>query len=243
MKKSIMIIASLLFLMLSLTSVMAEEETTAVYGETYMCGTAYTVRIVSQPQMMAQIAEKINYNVRRLDSQTQRYKPFQINARFGQQTEEDILLNFRIQIRNLNSKALSGLSSDSFILTGKVRDRIIEYTPEIMVPFVISEDDWLRFVRKINEPVYYLNHIVPDIVTFDWNKFMNPHLMEGKYIDSMRVQDIRLIYRVPSWLASWDLHIRPQAFSQNSGLKTCDLVLHIPTIINEITRETYKYPN
>ena len=240
MKKIRLILLSLVFLMVFSCSVMAEDEINATYGETYMCGDAFTMRIMTQPQMMAQISEKINICVYRLNQQTGRYVPYQINVRYGQQTEEDVMLVFRIQLRNLNPKMINGLSPESFILTGKVRDRIIEYQPEIMMPFDISDDEWYYYLDKY-ETEYYLTRVVPDTITFDVADYWNPHMMSERVIDSMRVSEIRLVYRVPSWLVGWDLHVRPTPVEADDSLKTCDLVLHLPTIMNEITHETYKY--
>ena len=240
MKKTMIVLVTLSFLLLCVSSVMAEEEINAVYGETYMCGNAYTARVVSQPQMMAQIAEKINAYVYRKNQQTGRYTPYQVNVRYGQQTEEDVLLTFRVQIRNLNPEKIQGLSSKSFILTGKVRDRVIQYEPEIMIPFTMKTEEWIYYLKR-NETLYYLNRTLPDSIIFDLADYWNPLLLSEKNIDSMRLQEIRLIYRVPSWLVGWDLHISPKPMTADSELKTCDLTLHLPTIMNEITRETYKY--
>ncbi|MBQ6519404.1 MAG: hypothetical protein IJI14_11835 [Anaerolineaceae bacterium] len=241
MKKHILVLAVIFVLAVFFSTVLAEDEANATYGETYMCGDAFTARIVTQPQMMSQIIEKIAYYTFRQNMQTGRYSQYQINVLYGNQTEEDILLLIRLQIRNLNSKSVHGLSPESFKLTGKVRDRVIEYEPEIMMPFIVEDDDWELPMIRAGLPVANLTRGLAEFVTYDINDYWNPLLMNEKDIDSMRLQDIRLIYRVPSWLVGWDLHISPKPMTADSELKTCNLTLHLPTIMNEITRETYKY--
>ena len=241
MKKTIQILFSLFCLLLIASAVSAEEEINAIYGETYMCGDAYTMRIVAQPQMMAQISEKIGFYVYRRDPQTGRSVPYQINVRYGQQTEEDVMLLFRIQLRNLNPKTIEGLSPESFILTAKVRDRVLEYRPEVMTPFEISDDEWLYYLDAPDQYVYYMSRVLQDSITFDLADYWDPYMLSSKLFHSMRVWEIRLVYRVPSWLVGWDLHVNPQPMVADEELKTCDLTMHLPTIMNEITHETYKY--
>ena len=241
MKKIILLLAVILVMTVFTQTVFADDEINAVYGETYMCGDAYTARVVTQPQMMSQIIEKIAYYYFKRNAQTGRFSQYQINVLYGNQTEEDVLLLVRLQIRNLNHKALQGVSPDSFILTGKVRDRIIEYEPEIMMPFVVEDEDWELPMIRGGLPAAHLTRGLAESVTYGINEYWNPLLLSEKNLDSMRVQEIRLIYRVPSWLVGWDLHIRPKPMTEDSELKTCDLTLHLPTIMNEITRETYKY--
>lgn len=232
---AVLVLAALLF-----SSSFAEEEANVTYGETYLCGDAFTARIVQQPQMFAQSGEKIQYYVPRLNAQN-RWSAHQIYVQHGIQTEEDVMLVMRVQLRNMNSKQLQGLSAESFVLTGKVRDRVIEYRPEVMIPFVMQDDDWELPMIRAGLDAYYLARTTPDSITYNINDYWNPLLMEEKVIDSMRVWEIRLVYRVPSWLVGWDLHVRPAPVIADETLKTCDLTLHLPTIMNEITRETYKY--
>ena len=242
MKNRILILIIILSFAFIALPVSSNEEINATYGETYMCGDAYTARIVTQPQMMAEIAEKIPYYVERRNPQTGRYEAYQIQVKYAQRTEEDILLLFRLQLRNLNELLIKGLSPDSFVLTGKVRDRVIEYKPEIMMPFIMEEEDWeISMIRAQVMAYKFTNRVPPYTITFDISDYWNPLLLNEKNIDSMRLQEIRLIYRVPSWLVGWDLHIHPKPMAEDSNLKTCDLVLHLPTVMNEITRETYKY--
>lgn len=242
MKKYLLSFTLILLLAVCFSGVAAvTEEANAIYGETYLCGDAYTARIVTQPQMMAQTGEKIQYYVPYRNPQTGRYTAYQINVRYGTQTEEDVMLMFRFQLRNLNAHMVQGLAPESFILSGRVRDRVIEYKPEVMIPFIMEDDDWELPMIRAGLEAYYLSRAVADTVSFNINEYWNPLLLSEKGIDSMRVQEIRLIYRVPSWLVGWDLHISPKPMVEDSSLKTCDLVLHLPTIMNEITRETYKY--
>ncbi len=233
-------------------SAKAEEETNAVYGETYLCGDAYTLRIVNQPQMMSELVEKANIDigykstVRTFDNiyyyLYTEYK--QAAIRYGQQTEEEVILHLRVELRNLNAGSLQGLSPDSFILTGKVRDRVIEYKPVVMTPFVMDNEWELPMIRAKVEAMSPMNLVrrpISGTAIFDISKYWNPLLMSERNIDSMRVQEMRLIYRVPSWLVGWELHVNPQPMTADPELKTCNLVLHLPTIMNEITHETYKY--
>ena len=243
MKKHFLFLAVVLMMAVVFSTVSAAEETNAIYGETYLCGDAYTARIVTQPQMMAKIGEKIQHYVYVYNPQTNSYSQFQINVQFGAQTEEDVMLMIRLQLRNLNAHTVQGLSPRSFVLSGKVRDRIIEYEPEVMIPFIMEDDDWRLPMIRQGVEAFRLNRTTPDTITYDINQYWNPWLMSEKNIDSMRVWEIRLVYRVPSWLVGWDLHINPQPMVDDEELKTCDLTLHLPTIINEITRETYKYIN
>ena len=240
MKKTLFFLTMLFVMALLVFPVLAEEEANVTYGETYLCGDAYTVRIGQQPQMFAQSGEKISYYIYMPNAQG-RYSQHQIYVQHGKQTEEDVMLLIRLQLRNLNSKQLNGVSAESFILTGKVRDRVIEYRPEVMLPFVVSDDDWELPMILDGVAAYGLYRTTPDSITIDINEHWNPLMMEDKVLDSMRNQEIRLIYRVPSWLVGWDLHVRPAPVEADDSLKTCDLVLHLPTIMNEITHETYKY--
>lgn len=238
MKKYFLIAAVVVILFASCLSVSAQEEANAVYMETYMCGDAYTFKIGAQPQMMSQITEKLNYFIYLRKNSTGKFAPYQLVVRYGKQTEEDVMLQFRIYLRNLNPVTIQGLSPDSFILTGKVRDRVIEYKPEVMMPF---EYDWGVPLKYAGINYYIASSGSNDTIVYEINDYWNPLEIKNTLIKSMRVQEIRLIYRVPSWLSGWDLHIKPQPMIPDPQLKSCDMILHLPTISNEITKETYKY--
>ncbi len=242
MKKSVLILIIVLLTAAFVSSVFATDEVTVVYGETYMCGDAYTVSIMTQPQMMAKIDEKLNFFVYTTNPVTGRNTQYQIAALYGTNSDEDVLLNFRIKLRNLNSRAINGLSPESFILTGKVRDRVIEYKPEIMMPFFMGDDDWRVPLVRQQVEVYPLERPVTEVANYNVKDYWNPLLLEEKPFDSMRIKEIRLVYRIPSFLVGWELHVRPQpADGDTSGLRSCDLTMALPTFMNEITREVYKY--
>ena len=242
MKKSILILIIILLTAAFAAGVRAEEEVNTLYAETYMCGDAYTVSIVTQPQMMARIDEKLRLAVTMRNPKNGYWTPFQIMAVYGQNTDEDVMLNIRLMLRNLNAVTINGLSPESFILTGKVRDRVIEFRPEIMMPFAMDEDDWrIPLVRQQVE-AYVLGRTVPDVTNFDVKDYWNPLLLDEKPFDPMRLNEIRLVYRIPSFLIGWELHVNPQPADGNTeGLRSCDLTMKLPTFKNEITGEIYKY--
>lgn len=223
------------------------------YGETYLCNDAYTVRIVNQPLMVYQIIEKLNmdigYNKSMLAVDSVYYYLYkeyrQAAVQYGRHRQnDDILLNIRLEFRNLNPTALHGLSPESFKLVGKVRDRKIEYVPEIMIPYNMNAEWEVPLIRagiEVKSPMEPLKRVVKDTVVFNLDRYWDTLLMEKKDIESMRVQDMRLMYRIPSWLFGWELHIDPQPMTPDDSLKTCEMTLTLPVIKNEVTGEIYKY--
>ncbi len=251
MKKRNFILIMLLTALLS-AKIYAEEQVTVSYADTYLCGDAYTVSIVTQPQMMAQIDEKINYLyavntfIRVFDrnnmTQVNFEKPYQIKVIYAKKTDNDVLLTIRVKLQSLNGRALNGLAPESFILTGQVRDRTIEFLPEIMMPFHMDDEDWEIPLIREKLAVFPLNHILSEAYPFYVSEHWNPLLMEEKKIESMFVKEIRLVYRVPVFLHDWVLHVDPQpADGDIEGLRFCRAGLKIPTIKNEITQELYMY--
>lgn len=243
MKKPIVILIIILLTAMFVSSIHAAEEVNAIYGETYMCGNAYTASIITQPQMMAKIDEKLPLAITMNNPSNGKRTDFQISAIYGRNTEEDVLLHFRIALRNLNSVTVSGLSPDSFILTGKIRDRVIEFKPEIMMPFVMDEKDWKIPLIRANVGVWSLERSIPqEVINYNIQDYWNPLLLNEKPFEPMRIKEIRLVYRIPSFLIGWELHVNPQPADGNTeGLRSCDLTLALPTFMNEITREIYKY--
>ena len=248
MKKYFLIAAVFVILFASCLSGFAQEEANAVYMETYMCGDAYTFKIGAQPQMMSQITETIFDYIELSPPPNPEYWEEQYLIELGKQTEEDVLLQFRIYMRNLNPVTILGLSPESFILTGKVRDREIKYLPEVFIPYdyydwgLVIVTPWeTREIKRVNLNSNIRRSTHPEKTFYKIIDITDPQIMKNKSIESMRVQEMRLIYRVPSWLSGWDLHINPQPMIPDPQLKSCDMILHLPTISNEITKETYKY--
>lgn len=248
MKKYFLIAAILIILFASCLSGSAQDEANAVYMETYMCGDAYTFKIGAQPQMMSQIVVTVlDYDqVQPYPNPVYSESPFIVEL--GKQTEEDVILLFRVYLRNLNKDTVHGLSPESFILTGKVRDRKITYTPEIFLPYdyydwvfyTIYGGKWKATRANTNARIiHYPSYLEKPF--YKASQIMDEQYMKSKDIESMREQEMMLIYRVPSWLSGWDLHIKPQPMIPDPQLKSCDMILHLPTISNEITKETYKY--
>ena len=238
MKKYILIV--LLFILSAFTfSISAQNDTNAVYLETYLCSDAYTIKIGAQPQMMSQITETIFDYLQLSPPPNPEYLETQYLVELGKQTEEDVLLQFRIILRNLNPVTVCGLKPNSFILSGKVRDREFQYIPEVFVPY--DYYDWGLNISRANLNSRIIRYPYIEKKFYKMANIMDPQIMKEKEIASMRVQEMRLIYRVPSWLSGWDLHIQPQPMIDDPNLKSCDMILHLPTISNEITRETYKY--
>lgn len=253
MKKSLFFVFISLLILLAAVPGFAQDEVNVLYGETYMCGDAYTVDIVGQPQMMAQVTEKLPFYQNLVDGVTGRYKSRQITVSYGMAGEDEVILHFRILLRSLNDISINGLSRESFKLIGNVRDRKIEYLPEVMMPFVVDSDDWeLPIIRK-NMEVYSITNRVPkDVVMFDINDYWNSKLLEEKPLLPLHTQEIRLVYRVPSFLVDWVLNVAPVpangTLEDPAGVeyageeaKTCSLAMHLPTVKNEITNEIYKY--
>lgn len=252
MKKYYLIFIMILLSVMIFKITYAESEVEAGYAETYLCGDAYTVSIVTQPQMMALIEEKINYFyavntfIRIIDrydiKQVDFEMPYQIRAVYAKKTDEEVLLVFRVKLRSLNERSLNGLSPESFILTGQVRDRILEFRPEIMMPFNMEDEDWEIPLIREKLPVFPIRHIISNSTPFNVPDHWNPLLMEEKEIKPMFLKEIRLIYRVPVFLYNWKLHVDPQPADGNTeGLRSCSGALKLPTIKNEITQEVYKY--
>lgn len=223
------------------------------YGETYLCNDAYTVRIVNQPQMVYQIIEKLNMDIGYKKSSLvvdsvyyYLYREYrQAAVQYGRHLQnDDILLNIRLEFRNLNPVTFHGLTPESFKLVGKVRDRKIEYLPEIMIPYNMNAEWEVPLIKagvEVKSPMEPLKRIISDTVVFNLDRYWDTLLMEKKDIESMRVQDMRLMYRVPSWLFGWELHIDPKPMTPDDSLKKCEMILALPVIKNEVTGEFYKY--
>ena len=94
MKKTFFFLIMLFAMALLVFPGLAEEEANVTYGETYLCGDAYTVRISQQPQMFAQSGEKILYYLTLPNAQGLTTS-HQIYVQHGKQTEEDVMLIIR----------------------------------------------------------------------------------------------------------------------------------------------------
>ncbi|MBQ4512332.1 MAG: hypothetical protein II969_05025 [Anaerolineaceae bacterium] len=223
------------------------------YGETYLCNDAYTIRIITQPQMVYQIIEKLNIDIGYKKTSLAidnvyyyLYREYrQAAVQYGRHRENnDILLNIRLEFRNLNAAAYHGLSPESFKLVGKVRDRKIEYTPEIMIPFNMDTEWELPLIRagvEAKAPMEPTKRLVKETVVFNLDRYWDTLLMKQKDIESMRVQEMRLMFRVPNWLFSWELHINPQPMIADDSLRSCEMIMPLSVIKNEVTGEIYKY--
>lgn len=119
-----------------------------------------------------------------------------------------------------------GLTKDSFLLKGYLRDRYVIYEPEIMEPY--------------------------DFGCYDSYILYSPNHSEWSYLPPLRMEDIILVYRVNPLLINWELHVKPQAKSGTSNSfgpavyepkeqETCDAIFKFAAIRNGVTGATITY--
>lgn len=203
--------AALLFFFLFFAADLAaaESEVHVLYGETYYCGDSLEIIIPDEPVITTLITRNPGSKV--------------IQARAG---KDDILLEVRVQVRNMSSNVYKGISPESFKLVGYVRGRPLSYTPEIMEPYDYG-----------NKRSYYL---------YDKMYFQN-------YVFApLRKIDMILVYRINPILRDLELHVNPKgtngtddryldAVYPEKDLEPCDGVFQFITIRNAETGEITKY--
>ena len=140
----------LLFLVLILSiiclsifgSAAADQAISPVYGETYLCGDSFEIRILDEPVFTTAIVRNPGGKI--------------LQARAGQY---DILLEIHMEIRNLTPVVYQGLNPDSLKLVGYVRGRPVTYVPEIMEPY----DYGGRGSYTLYDKMYYRDRVFPPL--------------------------------------------------------------------------------
>ncbi len=212
--KQKLIILILLVLHLNFFSVSAHNNTVVVKpGEKYICGDSFEISIPNQPSTTSIVSRSP-------------YKHINVVYVHAEAGKGERLLQIRVQIRNLTPTIFNGLKPQSFMLTGYVRDRSIQYAPEIMEPF--------------------------DYGNYEAYTLYSPNHNEWSYLPPLRMDDILLVYRINPILVNWELRISPQAKLGTSyeygsasyepiDLEPCDAIFKFPSIINSETNEVTKY--
>ena len=187
----------------------AKQAVSAVYGETYFCGDSFEIVIRGEPFFTSAVTRSPGSKL--------------IHAQAG---PDDILLEIRIQIRNLTPMVYNGLSPESFKLVGYVRGRPISYTPEIMEPYDYGGKG--------------------SYVMYDKNYYRTAVFAPLRKIDMI------LVYRLNPILRDLELHINPQstkdisyeyldAVYEEKDLEPCDGIFMFTTIRTLETGEITKY--
>lgn len=236
---------AMLFLILSSVDAQNSDEVSTLYGETYMCGDSFSVSIVSQPLMVSQTTEKLMYCDYYFNEAKGKNVRVQYVIDYGDAKGDEVLLSFRLKIRNINPVTIAGLAPESFLLTGQVRDRIFSYKPEVIMPYEADQSLWAGWLMRKGYTVYSLSNNPDEFQMLDVQDF-EPYYYSKVAFKPLRSLDIRLIYRVKPFLINWKMVIDPQdagAFDVDgeAGLKPCSLTFRFPAVKNEITNEVYKY--
>lgn len=206
-----MIILILLFVLAAFSlPASAKQAIEVVYGETYLCGDSFEVIMRGEPVFTTAITRSPGGS-----------KNLQIKA-----GKYDILLEVRLQIRNLSPILYEGLAPESFTLVGYVRGRPVSYLPEMMTPFDYGPKRGYRMYDKMyykNEPYAPLRNI-----------------------------DMILVYRIDPIVRDFEIHLNPQGAKGTAtayldaeypemDLRPCDGILQITTVRNIDTGEITKY--
>lgn len=174
------------------------------HGESYMCGDSFEITIPDQPATVSQVT-----------------RASAVQAEAG---PDDRLLTVRVMIRNLTSSVFTGISPESFLLTGYVRDRSLSYTPEVMQSY-----------------------------DYTYGSSGSSYTSADRFVlPPLRMEDILLVYRVNPILINWELHIQPQAASEltlsyggaeypEMDPDPCDGIFQFYSIRNAETGEIIKY--
>lgn len=199
-----------MFILASLTlPAAAKQAIQVVYGETYLCGDSFEVIMRGEPVFTTALTRSPGSKV------------LQIKA-----GKEDILLEVRLQLRNLTPIVYDGLAPESFTLVGYVRGKPISYLPEIMEPFDYGPKRGYRMYDKM----YYKTQPYPPL----------------------RFIDMILVYRIDPIVRDFEIHLNPQGTNGTStsyldaeyhemDLRPCDGILQITTVRNIETGEITKY--
>ncbi len=188
----------------SFLSAAAESTVIVQYREPYICGDSFEITFPDEPSTTSMISRSGS-----------------VHAAFDTDTR---LLLVRIIIRNLTPEVINGLSSDSFKLTGYVRDRSVTYTP-----VVVESYDY----------------------TYGTNGSSHSSA-DGFVIPPLREEDILLVFRVNPILLNWELFVEPKSAKEVTGtygtavyepmeLNPCKGLFQFYSIINAETGEITKY--
>lgn len=188
----------------------AKEAIQVVYGETYLCGDSFEVIMRGEPVFTTALTRSPGGS-----------KVLQIKA-----GKDDILLEVRLQIRNLTPIVYDGIAPESFTLVGYVRGKPFSYLPEIMMPFDYGSKKAYRMYDKM----YYRDQPYPPL----------------------RNIDMILVYRIDPIVRDFEIHLNPTGNKGTSmtyldaeyhemDLNPCDARLQITTVRNIETGEITKY--
>ena len=188
----------------------AKQAIQVVYGEIYLCGDSFEVVMRGEPVFTTALTRSPGGS-----------KVLQIKA-----GKYDILLEVRLQIRNLTPIVYQGLAPESFTLVGYVRGKPVSYLPEVMSPFDYGPKRGYRMYDKM----YYKDQPYPPL----------------------RLLDMILVYRIDPIVRDFEIHLNPQgtkgtatsyldAEYHEMDLEPCDAYLHITTVRNIETGEITKY--
>ncbi len=203
MKKQL-IAAALFLLFLTAVSVSADSVVQVTHGVSYMCGDSFEIIFPDQLATASQVTRASS-----------------VQAEAG---VDERLMMVRISFRNLTSSVFNGFTSDSFLLTGHVRDRSMSYQPIIFQSYD------------------YAYGSSGSTVTSAGSLIMPP----------LRQEDILLVYRVNPVLINWELHVAPRSASEPSyefenaryepaEIQPCDGIFRFTTIRNAETGEIIYY--
>lgn len=188
----------------------AKQAVEVVYGETYLCGDSFEVIVRGEPVFTTAITRSPGGG-----------KTLQLKA-----GKYDILLEVRLQIRNLTPIMYDGLDPKSFTLVGYVRGKPVSYLPEMMTPFDYGAKGSYRMYDKM----YYRDKEYPPL----------------------RNIDMILVYRIDPIVRDFEIHLNPQgtkgtatsyldAEYHEMDLRPCDGILQLTTIKDLTTGEITKY--
>ena len=207
--RRILILCMIMVLAALALPVAAKEAIQVVYGETYLCGDSIEVVMRGEPVFTTAITRSPGSKVLQLKA-----------------GKYDILLEVRLEMRNLSPIVYLGLDPKSFELVGYVRGRPVSYLPEIMEPFDYGPKGAYRMYDKM----YYRDTVYPPL----------------------RKIDMILVYRIDPIVRDFEIRLNPQgtkgtqdyyldAQYHEMDLQPCDAVLQITTVRNIETGEITKY--
>ncbi len=168
MKKYLALITLLLILPAVFSAAAADSPVTVNPGITYMCGDSFEISLPDMPATTSQYT---------------RAGSIQAEAASGER-----LMMVRVIFRNLTPEVYRGLSSDSFTLTGYVRDRSMTYRPEIFQSYDYTYGSSGSAVTSAS----------------------------GLIMPPLRQEDIMLVFKVNPILINWELHAEPKASGETA---------------------------
>lgn len=261
MKKHLILGVLFLFLFFCVLPVSATDLSIVTkYGETYMCGESFAANMVAQPIMYVEITKETELYYF-YEEKGKGLVMIQHLVNLGTAEDQDeVMLQIRLKIRNLNTQTMNGISPKSFPLTASLRDMEFLYYPEVVMPFDMADyaalcvynkyaghQDLHYQVVKSRYQLYEYNYNISDIQDIG-----DPFLASNYYIDPLRENDLLLIYRVKPFLFDWKLTFQPTPIEgtssgfqhvvyDNSSYSSCKLEMVIPSIEVNKTKEIIKY--